>query len=316
RKQRCTQGISLVDSFTIDGYIDGAKGIIRGSCNGLLCLSDSGFPFHTLTLFNPTTRSVSPSLTFQCPRPIPHPSLDPNYPQQNTLFWGFGYDSLRDKYKFVIDCCNSSPSSSWSSGAIVCTFGGAGASKTVDHPAFQYHIYGSDGIFFNGTLNWSACDPITVCEEHMWSYFPTKKTWFVLTFDLETESFGRLCLPPENSHGVPHLQVMDNSTLSVCFRYPYCRDNFCVWIMKKKKLEDGVDDEKDYYWQKLFKVPYFTISSTRVAALYYFRDYNISYNFNDDHIVLTFDEYYHRLHMFRIRCYGGNVIGQPEIKPG
>ncbi|MED6194181.1 hypothetical protein PIB30_026178 [Stylosanthes scabra] len=253
--------------------IDGTKGIIRGSRNGLLCLSNSGFPLHTLTLFNPTTRSVSPSVSFLYPshRPRPYSSRHPNFPQENTLFWGFGYDALHGKYKFVIDCCNASPSSSFR--AIVCIFGANPCRKTVDHPAFQYRIYGSDGIFFNGTLNWAACDLITtVYEEHPIhpSLTCREKRWFVLTFNLETESFGRFYMPPENSDGKPHLQVLNNSTLSVCFRYPYCRDNFCVWIMKKKKLEDGVDDEKDYYWKKLFKSPVFynLISTSSTPLLF------------------------------------------------
>ncbi|MED6218762.1 hypothetical protein PIB30_029608 [Stylosanthes scabra] len=109
---------TLFDSLPIEE----TKGIIRGSCNVLLCLSNS-VP------------------------PPPPPSLlqrQPNFPQENTLFWGIGYDAVHDKYKFVIDCCNSS------SGAIVCTFGANPCCKTVDHPAFQYRIYGSDGIFFNG----------------------------------------------------------------------------------------------------------------------------------------------------------------------
>ncbi|MED6150887.1 hypothetical protein PIB30_076993 [Stylosanthes scabra] len=302
----CHSRYTLFDSLPIDG----TKGIIRGSCNGLLCLSNSGFPLHTLTLFNPTIRSASPTVSIQCPHPRPRPysSEDPNFPQENTLFWGFGYDVVHDKYKFVIDCCNSSPSSS--SGAIVCTFGANPCCKTVDHPTFQYRIYGSDGIFFNGTLNWAACDdPITTVHvQHPITVITYKRRWFVLTFDLETESFGRLCMP-EYCGGKPHLQVMNNSTLSVCFRYSGHQGNFYVWIMKKKKLEDGV--EKDYYWTRLFKIPDH-INPTRIAPLYYFSEYIYS-AFFQDHVLLTLDEHRHQLLLFHIRI--GAAIHRPELRP-
>ncbi|MED6169351.1 hypothetical protein PIB30_020656 [Stylosanthes scabra] len=271
--------------------IDGAKGIIRGSCNGLLCLSNSGFPLHTLTLLNPTTRSASPTIS------VPfHP-----HHQENIPFWGFGYDALHDKYKFVIGCCNSSSSS----GAIVCTFGANPCCKTVDHPAFQYHIYGADGIFFNGTLNWTVYDPSTQNSKfgiyqyrNSWSnhapytefdLFPNTE-WFLLTFDLETESFGQFCLPPEG-YGKPHLQVLNNSTLSVCYRYDYRTENkyIVIWIMKKE------EEEQDYSWTKLFKIPNNAggISNLIIAPLYYL-------SLSDSHIVLALDEPYHRLFLLRI----------------
>ncbi|XLS69708.1 hypothetical protein HN51_020731 [Arachis hypogaea] len=59
---------------------------IDGSCNGLLCLSQ-GFPFETLTLFNSSTRSVSPSVPFEC-----------SHECGDDIFCGFGYDTLHDQY--------------------------------------------------------------------------------------------------------------------------------------------------------------------------------------------------------------------------
>ncbi|KAL4360094.1 hypothetical protein AHAS_Ahas08G0143000 [Arachis hypogaea] len=156
---------------------------IRESCNGLLCLSE-GFPFETLTLFNPSTRSVSPSVPFECSDEC-----------GDLVFRGFGYDILHDQYKFVMGCRASSLRTDFKvrSGAIVFTFGANPCWKTVDHPVFPYHVADKgDGIFVSGTPNWLVYDSTGTRD------YETE--WFVLTFDLKTESFGRMCLPIVASH--------------------------------------------------------------------------------------------------------------------
>ncbi|QHN98117.1 hypothetical protein HN51_045733 [Arachis hypogaea] len=210
---------------------------IRGSCNGLLCLTEGFFPFETLTLLNPITRSVSPSIPFECSEEC-----------GERVFCGFGYDTLHDQYKFVMGCCYSSliTDSQVRSGAIVFTFGANPCWKTVDHPVFPYGLVSSaDGIFVSGTLNWIVYDPtITSAIDN------DEFEWFVLTFDLETESFGRMCLPiiGRRSHctQAPQLQV-HNNCLSYCFHTPDTPIIYSVWIMKEYGAEES--------WTKLFAIP-------------------------------------------------------------
>ncbi|XLR36657.1 hypothetical protein S83_064557 [Arachis hypogaea] len=227
--------------------------VIEGSCNGLLCLSQ-GFPFETLTLFNPGTRSVSPSVPFEC-----------SHECGDNVFCGFGYDTLHDQYKFVMGCSDSSliTDSKVRSGAIVFTFGANPFWKTVDHPVFPYDfVCTRNGIFVSGTLNWIAYHPTIDCYE---------LEWFVLTFDLETELFGRLCLPMISMHSnftyMPRLQV-HNNRLSVCYRTRHEPIICTLWIMK----EHGVEES----WIKLFEIPSETISPCfKVAPLYISEDHNI-----------------------------------------
>ncbi|XP_015937363.1 F-box/kelch-repeat protein At3g23880-like [Arachis duranensis] len=205
---------------------------IKGSCNGLLCLCE-GFPYRTLTLFNPCTRSVSLNVPFE------YPGGDYLQP----VFCGLGYDALRDKYKFV----TGSKSSTVAAGlyryrAKVCTFDPNPSWKTVDHPMFPYFTSCYSGTFVSGTLNWMAHVPDKDDE------------WFILTFDLETESFGRLCLPRNNHthtgscYYAPSMQVLKNF-LSMSFQ-PACDINTActIWIMKEYGVEKS--------WTVLFTIPF------------------------------------------------------------
>ncbi|KAL4295147.1 hypothetical protein AHAS_Ahas18G0299000 [Arachis hypogaea] len=229
---------------------------IRGSCNGLLCLSE-GFPYKTLTLLNPSTRSVSPSVPFEGSDEC-----------GNDFFCGFGYDILHDQYKLVMGCCASSrlTDSKVRSGAIVFTFGANPSWKTVDHPVFPYDFRGPrNEIFVSGTLNWLVCDPTS-------STIDSELEWFVLTFDLETELFGRFCLPITRMHRdfceMPPLQV-HNNCLSVCYRTPYEPIICTLWIMKEHGDETS--------WIQLFAITS-DVGIDRgslVAPLYISEDHNL-----------------------------------------
>ncbi|MED6175236.1 hypothetical protein PIB30_076526 [Stylosanthes scabra] len=242
--------------------------IIGGSCNGLLCLSEQDFPFQTLTLFNPSTRSASPSIPFES-----------SHEFEKTAFWGFGYDILHDKYKFVTGCSHSSLANEVRSGAKLCIFGANPCWKNVDHPVFVYNLLGpKHGILVSGTLNWTVYGSSSSAI--------TTREWFVLTFDLETESFGRLSLPIIGySHytNMPRLQVLNNR-LSVCYRYP--SDTICcsVWIMK----EHGVEDS----WTKLLEIPRGGVEMSPFIPLY------IS---EEDRILLAMKESGEKLFEYNLR---------------
>ncbi|MED6216338.1 hypothetical protein PIB30_006982 [Stylosanthes scabra] len=250
-----TDGLSLT-SLPIEG-----KRIIRGSCNGFLCLSDSGFPFQTLTLFNPSTRSVSPPIPFQWPQ------------EDETVFWGFGNDTLHEKYKFVMSCSHSSfpvTDSKVRAPVKVCTFGSNPCFKTVDldRPVFTYKtlLGPKDGIFVSGTLNWSVYSGIISLFENL--------EWFVLTFNLETESFGRLSLPirwQSDCLNNPQLQVL-NGCLAVSDRHPSGEILCSVWIMKEYGVEES--------WTNLFQIPDYVCLTMSVPPLY----------ISEDHVLLVLEK--------------------------
>ncbi|XP_057731019.1 F-box/kelch-repeat protein At3g23880-like [Arachis stenosperma] len=259
------QPITL-ESHPADGLV------IQGSCNGLLCLSQ-GYSFETLTLFNPSTRSVSPSVPFEC-----------SHECGWDVFCGFGYDTLHDQYKFVMGCSDSSliTDSKVRSGAIVFTFSANPSWKTVDHPVFPYYFLGTrNGIFVSGTLNWIVYDPTSTMDYD-------ELEWFVLTFDLETELFGQLCMPlttMRNLIHMPHLQL-HNNCLSVCYRTPNMPIICTFWIMKEYGVEKS--------WIKLFEIPFGDemISPYVSAAPLYI---------SEDHNLLALDKSYRKFLVYNLR---------------
>ncbi|MED6203836.1 hypothetical protein PIB30_003125 [Stylosanthes scabra] len=194
---------------------------IEGSCNGLLCLSQGRTPNLILTLFNPCTGSISRTA-----------------PTENTsklgrwILYGFGYDTLHDKYKFVMCSGYNHPlrddDKMVKCGAKVCTFDANPSWKEVDRPKFPYYTIGNNhGKFFRDTLNWLMFDPTKDVAD---GFLMKHREWFILTFDLETESFGRLCLPVRENNGadvdLPILEVLKNC-LYVSFHHdlynlPHC----------------------------------------------------------------------------------------------
>ncbi|XLT06873.1 hypothetical protein HN51_045622 [Arachis hypogaea] len=204
--------------------------IFQGSCNGLLCLCE-GLPYKNLTLFNPCTRWVSLIVPFEYPHgDDPHP-----------VFCGFGYDALRNKYKFVTCSRTSITAGGLGGRAKVCSLDANPSWKTVDHPMFPYFTCCHSGTFVSGSLNWIAHDHPSKNKE---DDDPFKLLeWFILTFEMETESFGRLCLPRNNHtypgfYGeVPSLHVLKN-LLSICFHPAYENTAaFTIWIMKEYGVE-------------------------------------------------------------------------------
>ncbi|XLU68863.1 hypothetical protein S245_027916 [Arachis hypogaea] len=254
---------------------------IQGSCNGLLCLCE-GLPYKTLTLFNPCTRWVSLIVPFE------YPNGDDRHP----VFCGLGYDALRNKYKFVTCSKTSITVGGLGSRAIVCTLDANPSWKTVDHPIFQYFTWCHSGTFVSGTLNWIAHDPSKNRKDD--DPFRLLLEYFILTFELETESFGRLRLPrnnffgrlrlPRNNHtlpgffeDVPSLHVLKNF-LSICFHPAY--DNtaaYTIWIMKEYGVEES--------WTIVLRIPFngrIITPGNWLEPLY----------MSEDYILLAYGEFY------------------------
>ncbi|MED6219146.1 hypothetical protein PIB30_033166, partial [Stylosanthes scabra] len=186
---------------------------IEGSCNRLLCLS-KGTPNLNLTLFNPCTGSISRTATTENPSNL-----------GRCIFYGFGWSKV-----FTFDA-----NPSW---------------KEVDRPMFPYYtIQNNHGKFFRDTLNWLMFDPTKDVADGLRM---KHREWFILTFELESESFGRLCLPTarkNNAGGVdlPILGVLKNRLCVSFHPHLYTLTRFTeLWIMEEYGIEKS--------WTMLFKI--------------------------------------------------------------
>ncbi|MED6203837.1 hypothetical protein PIB30_003126 [Stylosanthes scabra] len=252
---------------------------VIGSCNGLLCMSQNYEKFNTLTLFNPCNHSIYRTIPmenrFEYHRY--HEYWDPF-----EYCYGFGYDTLHDKYKFVM-CSNKPPTTDdkmkmTRCRARVCTFGTDPCWKSIDLPLFPYTVclVKCNGTLVSETLNWTAYDPTKDDDEdHLFKH----RYWFILMFELKTESFGRLCLPRNNYTNYyvgPHLQVLKNC-LCVSFQPPYDETCCTLWILKEYGVEES--------WTVLFTIPYSNGIPQHIECLYV----------SEDDLVLAY-EHHNQLH--------------------
>ncbi|MED6213276.1 hypothetical protein PIB30_091564 [Stylosanthes scabra] len=268
----CTLPSLLYDQQqTLTKFVPFPKGMnrqlqfsIEGSCNGLLCLSQ-GTPYLILTLFNPCTGSTSRTAPTENPSEL-----------GKSIYYGFGYDILHDKYKFVMgssfNYLKTDPHKMVRCGAKVCTFDANPSWKEIDHPVFPYSIQNGNGKYSGGTINWIVYDPtkdVVVGHNKL-----EHREWFIFTFKLETESFGRLCLPGPRKNNdithldVPRLQVLKNR-LCVSFQ-PLYTTNPCtyLWMMMEEEY-DGLEKSN---WTMLFTIPHGDGIPQQIVPLYISED--------------------------------------------
>ncbi|MED6118696.1 hypothetical protein PIB30_005168 [Stylosanthes scabra] len=176
------------------GYCIGGI-VIRGSCNGLLCLHHLGS--RCFCLWNPCTGAASQWIHIKF--------------VTSLTYFGFGYDHVHDKYKLVT-AHRQDLIRIYTFGANSCTLG-----PNFDHPAVG--LSGNIGKYLSGTgtLNWMA----KVKE----------KNWVILSFDLPNETFGQVSLPYLSGHNTcdPELQILRNC---LSFTIDHKDTVLDVWMMK------------------------------------------------------------------------------------
>ncbi|MED6122736.1 hypothetical protein PIB30_042655 [Stylosanthes scabra] len=195
--------------------------VMRGSCNGLVCLHH--LRSSHFWLWNPCTGSTSQQC-FPCTESTSQ-QFFPIEIKSRPIYFGLGYDHVHDKYKLVTFHEQEDLTRIFTFGANSWTIG-----PNFPYPAAM-NLCGNIGKFLSsaGTLNWMA----KVKE----------KEWVILSFDMTNESFGQVSLPRlsgvDDNTDDPTLQVSMN-----CLCFTILKDtNFEVWMMK----EYGV-------WESLMKI--------------------------------------------------------------
>ncbi|KAK9285130.1 hypothetical protein L1049_024315 [Liquidambar formosana] len=192
---------------------------IVGSCNGLLCLSDDfGFYTYTIILYNPSIRK---SVTL----PGPRVTFKTHGPYKFAL--GFGFDAKHNDHKVVRIANIQGPVGlEYIVPPIVQLYSVASGSwREIDSSAAPYEIidrYWSQA-FVNGAIHWLASD--------------RQYDNLILSFDMGTEVFGTMKLPP----CLVRSFVMDMSIKAfgeslLVVEYDgalFFRESCSIWVMKE-----------------------------------------------------------------------------------
>lgn len=197
---------------------------VWGSCNGILCLSNS---LDTVVLWNPSTRKS---------RRLPYAAVE--FPNQPRYFvnrvYGFGYDSVSDDYKLVrIVVLRGKEDDSVHYEVKVYSLESNSWHRVGKFPHYPY-LNRVGGVLASGNLHWVVNEE----TEH-------GETNLIVSFDLGCEEYG-LVVQPEFTNTKFHLdvEVLGGCLSLIC---NYYLTNVDIWVMK----EYGVKES----WTKLISVP-------------------------------------------------------------
>ncbi|CAA7030220.1 unnamed protein product [Microthlaspi erraticum] len=183
------------------------------SVQGLICLQGSGKPI----VWNPSKRRL---LT------LPKPRL-----RWERIKVFLGYDPIEGKHKVM--CL---PLRRTGDVCLVLTLGSAQESwRTVKTNHIHRSIFGTDGRCINGVIYYTA-------------YMYHTHAWVIMTFDVRSETFGRIELPP----GACSLELPPGATRGKLMTYegrlayadrisPTKTDMMRLWILEKHKWSSSQD---------------------------------------------------------------------------
>ncbi|XP_076891823.1 F-box/kelch-repeat protein At3g23880-like [Bidens hawaiensis] len=195
---------------------------VGGSCNGLLCMNVGN---GVLFIWNPSTRN-----SYRLP-PSGCDKMQIGY-----VVYGFGYQQSTDDYKVVELSCYETDSIKHETLFKIYSLKSGNWKKVGVYP-HRYSFFGS-GNYCNGVLHWAA----------MKDFASSSYTWFILSLDLATETFGEV-LQPVYDEGDKELALGSlKEWLCVLCNYRGIRTD--VWVMKVYGVADS--------WTKLVSIPCLT----------------------------------------------------------
>jgi F-box interacting protein len=224
-----------------------------GSCNGILCFADVEKSF--VILWNPCIKKFKEFPLFQKPN-----SVFPN------MTFGFGYDSSNDNYKVAVILRSfmkvNSDNFVFKTELKVHT-SSTNCWKNIQGFPFGIIDLKQSGKFLNCTINWLASIG-----------FEKRSPLFIVSFDLEKESYQKVLLP--DYEGVNVCNFSSLAVLRDCLCVTY--GNGCnrvmkdVWVMKEYGNKES--------WTKLFSL------SCKVLPIISHFFAQVVYIFEDDQVLL------------------------------
>ncbi|KAL0348117.1 UNVERIFIED_CONTAM: F-box protein [Sesamum angustifolium] len=256
--------------------------IVIGSCNGLLCLSDTQRYGTALYLCNPYIRRY---------RVINHPITgvgESSDPKNDSIVLGFGYYDKTDDYKIVrVVAPDDEHDDDLDLSSKHC--------KTAEH--IKVDVYSSIANSWKNVVvesfPWSLFDvrsELVVCDSIHWKAFyrdTNEDVLAILTFHLGNETFGQIRLPNYEEDGEDLMEFVGlyKGKLSLFLfhqvdpQHPL-QDHFCyLWVM----MEYGVESS----WTKTLNI---TVDPGIVRPLVFTRyDEIIFADSEQDLVVCHFD---------------------------
>jgi F-box interacting protein len=194
---------------------DGEALFFFGACNGIICLaSEILCEYEYLVLWNPAT-GESKMLP-----PINRPSDVPAY----YSIVGFGFDSKTNDYKVVRILHYNSQYE------VVVYSLSADSWRVIDSslsPSYSIHLsrYPS---YVNGVDHWWASDTNDTGKV---------SRPFLLSFDMSTEVFQKVLLPPIEASLIEDFAVINDSVALILRRYDEFDYSFDIWVLNESGVE-------------------------------------------------------------------------------
>lgn len=201
---------------------------VWGSCNGIICLSNS---FDSVVLWNPSTRKY---------RKLPDSSveLEEKWRYYENRIYGFGYDSVSDDYKVVrivmLEGMHDDESFHYEAKAYSLK---ANSWHRVEKFPHYPHLKRTGGVLVKGALHWVVNEEPRIPR--------ISRAGLIVAFDLACEKY-RLVPQPEYSdlNFFMNVERLGECLSVVCYYY-YC-ENVHVWVMNGYGVKES--------WTKLISV--------------------------------------------------------------
>ncbi|KAK2439888.1 F-box/kelch-repeat protein [Trifolium repens] len=200
---------------------DNLNYILRGSCNGILCLAD--YDDDVILLCNPSLQKFKKLPPFQIPQQVI------SHVQKS---YGFGYDYVNDNYKVVAVLDYYIGVTLEIKTEVKVYTSGTNCWKNIGEFPFDGIPAELSGKFVGGTIYWLAC-------KEQWL---RKSPCFIVSFDLENESFQEV---PKPDYGIVDENFVNLSVLKDCLCLICGHD---IWLMKECQNKES--------WIKLYTISY------------------------------------------------------------
>ncbi|KAG6640184.1 F-box protein CPR1-like [Carya illinoinensis] len=237
---------SLISNKTLDvaAKIDAPQGvkfgIIVGSCNGLVCLSQGS----VILLWNPATREH---------KILPTPCIDPTFPNLLIMKISVGFGFHLDDYKVVRIVYFRGLQDGNPVHARVELFSTSTGSWRMINAIVPCNIEQRRcGVILKGVPYWLGFGPFW--PNTIFGPGEPRRDEFVLSFDMGKEVFGLVGVPDPDAKGSCHkyskkLGVYEGSVALIYYPCHQHVDNFIeFWVMKDYDL--GIDE----CWTKVLRI--------------------------------------------------------------
>ncbi|KAK6141197.1 hypothetical protein DH2020_025057 [Rehmannia glutinosa] len=217
------QSVPVMGGEYLGGPCAGDDREILASCDGLLCIRID----QSVYIWNPCLKTY---------RKIFSPTGNSTFADLGTLFFGLGYDSVRDDYKLIKLSNTNWPE--YKTETEVYSLRSGSWTKLDDFPQ-GYLLYYFTSVFVNGSIHWLAI-----------GWYIEPNPFVIFSFDLSDNKYRKMtlsdCWPVPPTCLVLVKMCVMKGMLCVLVDWKSC---LVLWAMK-----DYYSDQKS--WTKILEIPF------------------------------------------------------------